>query len=117
MHRVTLSFERREPGIDFYNQNWPHDSEIYSVCSFRLYKYWIIEQSVCKIEIVLVDKRVPESLEVTICLPAIHLLYSGVKYMSIDGEYVPSTIEQERVADTFIEKYGKCFMYVNLISE
>lgn len=111
MNKVILPFERTENLVDFYTPNWCRYG-IHVVCRSRLKKYWFIRESARKIEIVLVDKKVPESFEVTLKIGE----FTGVEFLYIDGDYTPSTNEQNKAAETFIDAFGKCFMYVNLVS-
>jgi len=111
MNKVILPFERKECLVDFYNPNWCRYG-VASVCRLVLRRYWIIRKSARKIEIVLVDKKVPESFEVTIDVGE----FTGVYFLCIDGDCLPSTSEQRKAAETFIDTFGKCFMYVNLVS-
>lgn len=111
MNKITLKFERKERHVDFYNPSWRLEGDIHGVCGSKLRKYWFIKKSARKIEIVLVDTKVPESFEVSM-KESIHFVCS---HLYIDEEYVPATNEQCRVAERFIEEYGRCFMYVNLV--
>ena len=102
MAKKTIRFESELDGE--YFRAVPYPSYL-TMCQPRLNKFWDLEHSI-RIELVLVDKKVDESLEVT--------MRKGT-FLQIDGEEVASTFEQDDLVNDFIDKHGACFAYINIL--
>lgn len=82
------------------------DETIRCICHSTLEKFWSIDGYEKKIEIVLTNWFVQDAVKMT----------TNAFTINFGGQLASCTPEQNGVITRFIQKHGKCLMYINVVN-